>query len=106
MKEIKAWQTTDGKTFFDIKEAKTHEDGLIKHVACQKLADLFSSQEDICNLTEADELAYAIAVHVINNVRDFAVAISPLITQTKPQQPAIFKPPLSTYMNFSHEMGD
>lgn len=95
MKEIKAWRTSDGETFFDIHEAKRHEDIVIKNSVRDKLRDLFSKwrPKDLSEMQRYDSLA----LYVIDNARDFALAISPLITKEKKAH---------SFVPISHEMGD
>lgn len=99
MKEIKAWRTSDGATFFDIMEARKHEDIVIQNSVREKLRELFSkwSPGGLSETQTSDSLA----LYVIENVRDFALAISPLITKREEKERARdFKIPIS------HEMGD
>jgi len=67
MKEITAWKTTDGEVFTDHKEATKHED-------CLRSVD---------SVKDAD----AVANYVLDNLKAFAVAISPLITKSEPRKP-------------------
>ena len=78
MKEIQAWKTTDGKVFFEKKEAVEHEETLRHETALQNLTVLFCKYDD-------PDAAAGMALHVLQNVREFAMAISPLITKGGPK---------------------
>lgn len=105
MKEIKAWRTSDGETFFDIEKAKLHEDIVIENSVREKLRHLFSKWKKQEHLSEVQQLD-SLAVYVVENVRDFGLAISPLITRDKDtKKPMVVKPPLGIDYG-SHEMGD
>ena len=99
MKEIKAWKTSDGKTFFNIKEAEEHENIIRGNSVREGLNVLFSKWDE--QKLSPEQLRDSIAVFIINNVRNFAIAISPLITQTESKSRKAQVP-----LVMDHEMGD
>lgn len=80
MKSKQAWETFDGKTFFDKKEAEGHEEKLRIKTAKESLATLLERSGFI-----PIEKARNLAQYMVSNVRLFATAISPLITKSTPR---------------------
>ena len=80
MKSKQAWETFDGKTFFDQKEAEEHEERL-------RIAEAKKGLTSLLNKTLPTKQADATALHILQNIREFATAISPLITKSVPRAP-------------------
>jgi len=79
MKSKQAWEAEDGQVFFDKDKAEKHEEQLRRVGAQQQLAKLFQKFDS--------NVSQQLAAYVINNAREFATAISPLVTKSMPGVP-------------------